>query len=110
MTQPKSHVEDHSECYDRIIIARLLQYGTWGASVVIAIGIVLSTLHPIDDSSVLTSSGYTLGKTGIVIVILLPIARVALMLALFLRERDYIYAMISMLVLVIIGAGILASL
>jgi uncharacterized membrane protein len=38
--------------------------------------------------------------------ILLPVARVALMLATFLHERDYAYTAISALVLVIIATGI----
>jgi uncharacterized membrane protein len=42
--------------------------------------------------------------------VLLPVARVALMLAIFLRDRDYAYMVISALVLAIIGAGILIGL
>ncbi|MEX6157994.1 DUF1634 domain-containing protein [Providencia manganoxydans] len=38
--------------------------------------------------------------------ILLPIIRVAVMLVIFLSERDYVYVFIAALVLVIIGAGI----
>ncbi|MDM4501851.1 DUF1634 domain-containing protein [Klebsiella oxytoca] len=38
--------------------------------------------------------------------ILLPVARVALMLTIFLRERDYAYVVIAALVLAIIAAGV----
>jgi uncharacterized membrane protein len=83
------------------LIAGLLSYGTWVASAVIAAGVLLGFLgHP----------GLTVEKAGIGLFILLPVARVALMLVTFLRERDYAYAAISALVLVIIAAGVVAGL
>ena len=54
--------------------------------------------------------GYRLVQAGVALFILLPVARVALMLALFLRERDYAYTAISALVLLIIAAGVLSGL
>ena len=78
------------------MIATPLWYGTWLASAVIAAGMVLG--H------------YDVAKAGVALFICLPIARVALMLAIFLRERDYAYVAISALVLAIIGAGVLAGL
>lgn len=84
--------------YDRReqMIAGLLWYGTWLASAIIATGIVLGRHDVI--------------KAGVALFICLPIARVALMLVIFLRERDYTYVTISALVLVIVGAGVLAGL
>ncbi len=49
-------------------------------------------------------------KAGVALFILLPVTRVALMLVIFLRERDSAYTAISALVLAIIGAAFLAGL
>lgn len=78
------------------MIAALLWYGTWLASAVIGVGMILSA--------------YDIVKTGVALFICLPVARVALMLIIFLRERDYAYVAISVLVLAIIGAGVVAGL
>lgn len=91
------------------LIAALLWYGTWVASAIIAAGMVLSAL-PQFDSFLFGFSGYAIVKAGIALFILLPIARVALMLAIFLHERDYVYTAISTLVLAIIAAGIVFGL
>lgn len=84
--------------YDRReqTIAALLWYGTWLASAVIGMGMVLGI--------------YDVVKAGVALFICLPIARVALLLVIFLRERDYAYVAISALVLTIIGAGVVAGL
>ncbi len=99
---------DNTERRERLIGA-LLWYGTWVASVVIAAGMVSSAL-PQFDSFLFGFSGYAIVKAGIALFILLPIARVALMLAIFLHERDYVYTAISALVLTIIAAGIVFGL
>ncbi len=78
------------------VIAALLWYGTWLASAVIAVGMVLG--------------GYGIIKAGVALFICLPIARLVLMLVIFLRERDYAYMAISALVLAIIGAGVFVAL
>jgi uncharacterized membrane protein len=89
------------------IIAGLLWYGTWFASALIAIGVFLTPLEPSHASLALPVSGYDAVKAGIAVFILLPVARVALMLAIFLRERDYTYTLIAALVLAIIAAGVI---
>lgn len=89
------------------VIARLLWYGTWLASTVIFVGMVLN-LQQLPFLPGL--NGSTAVKAGITLFILLPVARVALMLFIFLRERDYVFTMISALVLTIIGAGFLLGL
>lgn len=88
------------------IIAGLLWYGTWSATALIAIGVFLSIFEPFQSALVLPMSGYNAVKAGIAVFILLPVARVALMLAIFLRERDYVYVAIAALVLAIIAAGV----
>lgn len=92
------------------IIAGLLWHGTWIASAVIAAGMVVGGLPKPGGPLVFNLSGYDVVKAGVALFILLPVARVALMLAIFLRERDHVYAMISALVLLIIAAGILIEL
>lgn len=49
-------------------------------------------------------------KAGVALFIALPVARVALMLLTFLREKDFVHAMIAGLVLAIIAAGVPAAL
>jgi uncharacterized membrane protein len=100
---------DNYERHEQVIAA-LLWYGTWLASAVIAAGMALSALQQFEGLPSFGLSGYDLVKAGVALFILLPVARVALMLAIFLRERDYAYMVISALVLAIIGAGILVGL
>ncbi|MDE2344629.1 MAG: DUF1634 domain-containing protein [Betaproteobacteria bacterium] len=88
-------------------IAALLWYGTWIASALIATGMFLTALGPPRISVSLPVSGYGLVKSGVAVFIFLPIARVALMLSIFLRERDYVYTAIAALVLAIIATGVL---
>jgi uncharacterized membrane protein len=82
-------------------VAELLRCGTWLASAVIAMGLSLELAH----MAMLGLSGPAMVKTGVGLFILLPVARVMLMLLLFLCERDYVFAILSVLVLTIIGAG-----
>jgi hypothetical protein len=88
-------------------IAALLWYGTWCASALIAVGILVGIFQRAGGLLGTGLTGYQLVKAGVAVFILLPIARVTLMLTIFLRERDYVYVLISGLVLAIIAAGIL---
>lgn len=92
------------------IIAALLWYGTWCASALIAGGMVLGIRHQSANSLVLGLSSHQLVKTGVALFIFLPVARVVLMLTIFLRERDYIYVLMAAIVLVIIAVGIVVRL
>ena len=92
------------------IIAGLLWYGTLIASMIIAVGIVLGALEQIGLASHLAHIGYALIKLGVVIFILLPVLRVALMLVMFAHARDYRYTAIAALVLAIIGVGVVLGL
>ena len=88
-------------------VAGLLRYGTWLASAVVAVGVALEVLRQIPGThAAAAGSGLGLIEAGVTIFILLPIARVCLMLGMFLRDRDYLYAALSALVLAIIGLGI----
>lgn len=82
------------------LLAGLLKSGTWLASAVIAVGLGLG-LH----AGAHKPSSRQIVTAGIALFILLPVLRVALMLAAFLRERDYRFGGIAALVLLIILAG-----
>lgn len=88
-------------------IAGLLHYGTWIASVFVGVGMIVGVLGDIVCFNSVAIKGEVIVKTGIALLILLPIVRVALMLIIFLYERDYVYVVIAMAVLAIIATGIL---
>ncbi len=90
------------------IVAALLWYGTWFASALVAAGMLLGVV-PLQFPLLLPLTGHDLVKLGVAVFILLPITRVGLMLAIFLRERDWIYAMIAALVLAIIAIGVIVE-
>ncbi|PCE27097.1 hypothetical protein BWP39_09945 [Paraburkholderia acidicola] len=92
------------------IIAALLWYGTWLACAIIAAGMIVGAFPQIESSLSPGFSSYGILKVGVALLILLPIARVTLMVAIFLCERDYAYVAISSFVLAIIAAGILVGL
>lgn len=75
-------------------ISALLRYGTWSASILTGVGYLLR------------SSTTSVMMAGIALFILLPIMRVFLMLAVFIRRRDYRYGFIATLVLTIIGLSL----
>ena len=79
------------------LLAGLLRYGTWLASAAIGLGLALALIEP---------QFMRLASVGIVLFILLPTARVALMLAIFFRARDYRLAIVAALVLAIIVLGL----
>jgi uncharacterized membrane protein len=89
------------------LIAALLRYGTWFASALIAAGVLLTAIEPSQASLALPLHGHDAVTAGVAAFILLPVARVVLMLAIFLRDRDYAYTAIAALVLTIIAAGVL---
>jgi uncharacterized membrane protein len=93
------------------ILGKQLKYGTWLASTVIALGIVVTIFRwrmlPHGNAS---TFGLTIIGMGIALIILLPILRVALMVFMFLHERNYLFAMISCIVLLIIGLSVVVGL
>lgn len=92
------------------LIAGLLWHGTWLASSLIAVGVLLTIVGSLSPSIALPLGGNDVVIAGVAVFILLPIARVALMLIIFLRERDYAYTVIAALVLAIIAAGVIIEL
>lgn len=75
-------------------LGALLQYGTLVASCVIALGLALALG--------VGAPGLRVATGGIVLFILLPVVRVAAMLILFLRAREYKFGAIASLVMAII--------
>ncbi|HEY1547819.1 MAG TPA: DUF1634 domain-containing protein [Kofleriaceae bacterium] len=76
-------------------LARLYRGGTYVATAVIAIGIVLGSR--------------AIEFAGIALFIALPIARVALLCASFVRSRDRTFALLAGVVLAIVAAGALVG-
>jgi uncharacterized membrane protein len=76
-------------------LARLLQGGTILASAVIALGLAAVPLL----SPEMGGAGWRVATAGIVVFILLPVARVAAMLLFFLRSGDYEFGAIAALVM-----------
>jgi uncharacterized membrane protein len=71
-------------------LAKLLHYGTLFASGIIAVGLALAL-----GSAAL---GMRVAAAGIILFILLPVVRVAVMLIYFLRAGDYKFSAIAALV------------
>ena len=83
------------------LLARVLNVGTWLASVVIGAGLVLSLFNERTPFS----TGAQVVTAGIGLLVLLPILRVILMLTIFVKERDYQFAAAAAVVLLTIFAG-----
>jgi uncharacterized membrane protein len=78
------------------LLAGLLRYGTWLASGVIGSGLAMSLVG---------LSGAQVVAAGVVLFISLPVLRVLVMLAVFMRDRDYQLAIVAAIVLMTIVAG-----
>ncbi len=91
-------------------LARLLYFGTWLASISMGLGLLLYLVFgrgPSPRQASLSNLADLLMNLGIASFILLPVARVAFMLIVFARRRDYRFVAISALVLLIIAASML---
>lgn len=82
------------------MLSGLLRYGALIASAWIAAGMALG-LH--------ADLGHRCAAIGIVLLIALPALRIALTTAIFLIERDYLFAAFSSTVLAIITVGFIAG-
>ena len=94
-----------------LLLARQLRYGIWLASSVTALGMIVALFgrYIVPHGHTMTL-GTSIVMKGIALIILLPILRVDLMLIMFLRERDFLFGMISGIVLVTIGVSAIAGL
>jgi Protein of unknown function (DUF1634) len=84
------------------LLAGVLQWGSWAASAAIGVGCVLALVGPHVATPL---PGVRVVTLGIALFILLPVVRVALMLIVFLRERDYRLGAVAALVLAIMFVG-----
>jgi uncharacterized membrane protein len=82
------------------LLAHLLDKGTWLASAVIGVGLLLTGVG---------RPGMSLVRVGVALFIALPIARVLVMMVVFWRERDYRFSMIALFVLLIIAIGVVCA-
>ena len=87
-------------------LAALLWYGTWAASALIGIGMGVEAVQRTFSSVGFGALGYAIVKSGVALLIALPALRVLVLFGVFLRRRDFTYALISGLVLTILGAGV----
>ncbi len=89
------------------ILAKGLLYGTWFASAVIGLGIVLRlSAGYLIQTGLMDALGLNVIKAGIAIFIVLPIVRLITMLIFFLSKRDYVFGVIVAMVLLIIAIGL----
>ena len=86
------------------LLAGLLRYGALVASAWIAAGLAMG-MPPGGASAPLASLANQCTTIGIVLLIVLPVLRVALTTVVFLFEKDYLFAAISGAVLAIIVVG-----
>ncbi len=100
---PENHDVTRRTRMEKLLAAQLY-YGTWGASLVTALGMLLARFEGPPGSFMVR--GIDLMTAGIALFILLPVFRLASMLIVFLRERDYPFAALTTLVLTIIGLGV----
>jgi uncharacterized membrane protein len=87
------------------LLARVLQFGTWLASAIIAVGLALALIDGRFGIHLSGSVSLRIIALGVVLFILLPVFRVLLMLFVFLQEKDYRFVVIAGLVLVILLLG-----
>jgi uncharacterized membrane protein len=90
------------------ILAGLLRYGALVASGWIALGMGLALFNDMNPySQIVVSISDRCLAIGIILLIALPVMRVAIMTAVFVFEKDYRFALISGAVLIIITLGFL---
>jgi uncharacterized membrane protein len=87
------------------ILAGLLRYGAIMTSVCIAIGLVLNWTLAKTGSPSSNNDSLKLIEIGVGTLISLPVLRVALMMGIFIKQKDYRFAAISAVVLGIVASG-----
>lgn len=88
------------------LLAGTLYYGTLMASVVVCVGLGLAMIDSRFGAPRLAiSRDMRIATIGIALFILLPVARVIVMLIAYLRQRDYRLSAIALLVLTVILLG-----
>jgi len=89
-------------------LAHVLHYGTWLACILILFGFAVMWLDASrGHRDAASERSQHVIATGIGLFILLPVLRVAVMLVMFLKQRDYRFAGIAAVVLLVILVGYL---
>ena len=91
-------------------IEPLLRRGTWLACALIALGAILHAAPPAGRIPFLGGVSVFAAWAGVAILILLPVARVGVMLVVFALERDRVHAAIAASVLLIIATSVAVAL
>jgi len=99
-----------ASCKLERVVAATLYWGTWVASSVAGVGLLLAML----DSGaavreMVVQRDMRIASTGIALFILLPVIRVIVMLFAFLRDRDYRFSLIAAFVLAMTLLGLLVG-
>jgi hypothetical protein len=92
------------------LLAALLRYGSWSASAAIGLGFAIALIGSHSPARNPAIVSHRIATMGIALFILLPILRVLLMVLVFIRERDFLFACIAGSVLAIILLGIVLGL
>jgi uncharacterized membrane protein len=87
------------------LIGQFLNAGTLMASSIIVLGLVAALVFPSSPPPGTINGSAWLINAGVALFIILPNARVGLMLCMFLYKRDYLFAAISACVLTMLVAG-----
>lgn len=88
------------------LLAGTLHLGTWLASAAIGLGLALALFDSRFSAPKLAIlRDMRIATIGIALLILLPVVRVIVMLIVYLRDRDYRFSAIALLVLTIILLG-----
>ena len=88
------------------LLAGTLHLGTWLASAAIGLGLALALLDSRFSAPKLAIlRDVRVATVGIALLILLPVVRVIVMLIVYLRQRDYLFSVIALLVLTVILLG-----
>ncbi|HWL51165.1 MAG TPA: DUF1634 domain-containing protein [Chthoniobacteraceae bacterium] len=89
------------------LLAAQLQWGTWLASVVTVLGMLLARWEGAPGAAGgLSLRSVDVMTAGIALFLLLPVFRLISMLVVFLRQRDRPFVALTALVLTIIGLGV----
>jgi len=91
-------------------VAATLYWGTWVASSVVGVGLLLAMLDSgVAVRGMAVQRDMRIASAGIALFILLPVIRVIVMLFAFLRDRDYRFSVIAAFVLAVTLLGLLVG-
>jgi uncharacterized membrane protein len=84
-----------------VILAKLLRIGSVIAGALMAVGLVMTLIAPV------AALGTELITIGLVVLVATPVMRVTVAMAVFVRDRDYLFALFCLVVLAALAVGML---